>query len=84
MILQANSQDISHFIFEGLPGVGKRTMILALLRETFGADKIKVKNIQTTLQSSQLANYPRNFIALTCLTCKSITTIRVNHHKKAL
>ncbi|KAL1802479.1 hypothetical protein ACET3Z_031126 [Daucus carota] len=40
----ANSQDISHFIFEGLPGVGKRTMILALLRETFGADKIKARD----------------------------------------
>lgn len=42
MILQAKSQDISHFIFEGFPGVGKRTMILALLREIFGSDEIQV------------------------------------------
>lgn len=42
MILQAKSQDINHFLFEGFPGVRKCTMILALLHETVGADKIQV------------------------------------------
>ncbi|KAK1401401.1 ATPase family associated with various cellular activities [Heracleum sosnowskyi] len=39
----AKSKDISHFIFEGFPGVGKHTMILAFLREIFGADEIEAK-----------------------------------------
>ncbi|XP_074586280.1 replication factor C subunit 3-like [Curcuma longa] len=33
----------SHLIFEGPPGVGKKTMILATLREMFGAENVKVK-----------------------------------------
>ncbi|KAF7849950.1 hypothetical protein BT93_L0090 [Corymbia citriodora subsp. variegata] len=33
--------DCGHFIFEGPPGVGKRTMIWALLREVFGAEKVQ-------------------------------------------
>ena len=41
--MQANSEQCSHFIFEGKPGVGKRTMIWALLREAFGADKVQVQ-----------------------------------------
>lgn len=32
----------SHFIFEGPPCVGKRSMIRAMLREVFGADKVQV------------------------------------------
>ncbi|MCD7452725.1 hypothetical protein HAX54_017944 [Datura stramonium] len=32
-----------HFIFAGQPGVGKRTMILALLREVFGHDKVQAR-----------------------------------------
>ncbi|KAA8515762.1 hypothetical protein F0562_018627 [Nyssa sinensis] len=32
-----------HFIFEGLPGVGKKTMIWAFLREAFGPDRIKAR-----------------------------------------
>ncbi|KAG5018023.1 hypothetical protein JHK87_013878 [Glycine soja] len=32
----------SHFIFEGPPSVGKRSMIRAMLREVFGADKVQV------------------------------------------
>lgn len=35
-------EDCGHFIFEGKPGVGKRTMIWALLREAFGPDKVQV------------------------------------------
>ncbi|KAK1364678.1 Replication factor C subunit 3/5 [Heracleum sosnowskyi] len=64
----ANSEECSHYIFEGKPGVGKRTMIWALLREAFGADKVQsraeckvfglkgeaVKSIQVNVkQSSQ-------------------------------
>ncbi|EXB70670.1 hypothetical protein L484_023856 [Morus notabilis] len=30
-----------HFIFEGAPGVGKRTMIWAMIREAFGPDSVK-------------------------------------------
>ncbi|XP_050386655.1 replication factor C subunit 3-like [Argentina anserina] len=32
-----------HFIFEGPPGVGKRTMIWAMLREAFGRDTIQAR-----------------------------------------
>ncbi|XP_055815078.1 replication factor C subunit 3-like [Solanum dulcamara] len=32
-----------HFIFAGQPGVGKRTMILALLREIYGHDKVQAR-----------------------------------------
>ncbi|PIN10365.1 Replication factor C, subunit RFC3 [Handroanthus impetiginosus] len=32
-----------HFIFEGNRGVGKRTMIWALLREAFGQDKVQAR-----------------------------------------
>ncbi|XP_063937163.1 uncharacterized protein LOC135147755 isoform X2 [Daucus carota subsp. sativus] len=39
----ANSEQCSHCIFEGKPGVGKRTMIWALLREAFGADKVQLR-----------------------------------------
>lgn len=35
-------ENCGHFIFEGNPGVGKRTMIWALLREAFGQDKVQV------------------------------------------
>lgn len=31
-----------HFIFEGLPGVGKSTMIMAFLGEVFGQHKVQV------------------------------------------
>ncbi|KAK6919850.1 hypothetical protein RJ641_015754 [Dillenia turbinata] len=39
--------DCTHIIFEGPPGVGKRTMIRALLREVFGPDKIKVQALSS-------------------------------------
>ncbi|RDX73655.1 Replication factor C subunit 3, partial [Mucuna pruriens] len=32
----------NHFIFEGPPSVGKRSMIRAMLREVFGADRVQV------------------------------------------
>ncbi|KAI3444886.1 hypothetical protein Pfo_001551 [Paulownia fortunei] len=36
-------EECGHFIFEGNPGVGKRTMIWALLREAFGQDKVQAR-----------------------------------------
>ena len=32
-----------HVIFEGQPGVGKRTMIWAMLRDAYGPDRIQVR-----------------------------------------
>ncbi|XP_027157763.1 replication factor C subunit 3-like [Coffea eugenioides] len=37
------SENCSHFIFEGQPGVGKRTMIWAFLREAFGEDRVEAR-----------------------------------------
>ncbi|XP_056161749.1 uncharacterized protein LOC115664317 [Syzygium oleosum] len=37
--------DCGHFIFEGPPGVGKRTMIWALLREVYGAEKVQAREV---------------------------------------
>ncbi|KAI3681407.1 hypothetical protein L6452_36202 [Arctium lappa] len=39
-----NEDDCHHFIFEGQAGVGKRTMIWALLRDAFGADKVQARD----------------------------------------
>ncbi|KAG8362920.1 hypothetical protein BUALT_BualtUnG0024000 [Buddleja alternifolia] len=36
-------EECGHFIFEGNPGVGKRTMIWALLREAFGKHKVQAR-----------------------------------------
>ncbi|XVE57425.1 hypothetical protein DITRI_Ditri04bG0089800 [Diplodiscus trichospermus] len=35
--------DVDHLVIEGLPGIGKRTMALALLRENFGEDILKTR-----------------------------------------
>ncbi|PWA95329.1 DNA polymerase III, clamp loader complex, gamma/delta/delta subunit, C-terminal [Artemisia annua] len=37
-------EDCHHFIFEGQAGVGKRTMIWALLREAFGPDNVQARD----------------------------------------
>ncbi|KAH9618688.1 hypothetical protein KSS87_000807 [Heliosperma pusillum] len=41
-----SEQDCPHLLFYGPPGCGKKTLIMALLREMFGAsaDKVKVEN----------------------------------------
>ncbi|KAL3537190.1 hypothetical protein ACH5RR_000556 [Cinchona calisaya] len=39
----AKSENCSHFIFEGHPGVGKRTMIWAFLSEAFGEDRVQAR-----------------------------------------
>ncbi|KAL7591275.1 hypothetical protein Lser_V15G31849 [Lactuca serriola] len=39
-----NEDECRHFIFEGQAGVGKRTMIWALLREAYGPDKVQARD----------------------------------------
>ncbi|KAF5744234.1 hypothetical protein HS088_TW08G00832 [Tripterygium wilfordii] len=39
----ARETEYGHFILEGPPGVGKRTMIRAMLGEAFGLDRIKTR-----------------------------------------
>lgn len=41
--LQVKVQQPHRFIFEGVPGVGKRTMISAFLREAFGHEQVQVR-----------------------------------------
>ncbi|XP_017699450.3 replication factor C subunit 3-like [Phoenix dactylifera] len=44
-LLQMVSKQIcSHFIVEGPPGAGKKTMVLAYLRDAFGPEKLKTNN----------------------------------------
>ncbi|KAL1562031.1 replication factor C subunit 3-like isoform X2 [Salvia divinorum] len=46
MIVQSwkvTQEECGQFIFEGNPGVGKRTMICALLREAFGPGKVQAR-----------------------------------------
>uniref|UniRef100_A0A251V1R0 Putative DNA polymerase III, clamp loader complex, gamma/delta/delta subunit n=1 Tax=Helianthus annuus TaxID=4232 RepID=A0A251V1R0_HELAN len=38
-----------HFIFEGQAGVGKRTMIWALLRDVYGADKVQGEEVSSII-----------------------------------
>jgi replication factor C subunit 3/5 len=40
--IQVTERQCSHFIFEGAQAVGKRSMVLALLRDAFGPDELKV------------------------------------------
>lgn len=42
--LQVKEGGHGNFIFEGPPGVGKRTMIRAMLREAFGHDTVQVRS----------------------------------------
>ncbi|KAI7742079.1 hypothetical protein M8C21_030085 [Ambrosia artemisiifolia] len=37
-------EECRHFIFEGQAGVGKRTMIWALLRDAYGSDKVQARD----------------------------------------
>lgn len=53
--MQIKDGDCGHYIFEGPPGVGKRTMICALLREVFGAEKIQVRNLSFNYK---IPNFP--------------------------
>ncbi|KAK6162751.1 hypothetical protein DH2020_002592 [Rehmannia glutinosa] len=47
--LHDKAEECGHFIFEGNPGVGKRTMIWALLREAFGEDKVQGEAVGSIL-----------------------------------
>ncbi|CAL9780581.1 unnamed protein product [Musa acuminata subsp. burmannicoides] len=38
-----NADQFSHLIFEGPPGVGKKTMVLATLRDAFGPENLEMK-----------------------------------------
>ena len=40
--MQVVAHQCKHFIFEGPPAVGKRSMVLALIRDGFGPDDLKV------------------------------------------
>lgn len=53
---QDTQAECGHFIFEGNPGVGKRTMIWALLREAFGKDKVQVHLNSHLYESEKLLN----------------------------
>lgn len=44
-ILQVAEEVESHLIFVGPPGVGKKTMVWAFLREAFGPGTLKVRKI---------------------------------------
>ncbi|KAL2536739.1 replication factor C subunit 3-like [Forsythia ovata] len=46
---KVKAEERGHFIFEGLPGVGKRTMIWALLREAFGANNVQGEGVGSVL-----------------------------------
>ncbi|KAG9454461.1 hypothetical protein H6P81_007365 [Aristolochia fimbriata] len=48
----------SHLIFEGPPGVGKRTMIWALLKEIYGAESLRTKEVwkEFQLKGEAMAN----------------------------
>ncbi|KAK9275163.1 hypothetical protein L1049_022422 [Liquidambar formosana] len=50
--------DLSHYIFEGPPGVGKRTMVMAFLRECFGPVKLEyaIMELMKKTYSSNLLN----------------------------
>uniref|UniRef100_A0A452XCI9 Uncharacterized protein n=1 Tax=Aegilops tauschii subsp. strangulata TaxID=200361 RepID=A0A452XCI9_AEGTS len=41
--IQVTEQECNHFIFEGGQAVGKRSMVLALLREAFGPHNLQVQ-----------------------------------------
>lgn len=41
--IQVTARQCNHFIFEGMQAVGKRSMVLALLRDAFGPDDLKIE-----------------------------------------
>ncbi|URD77808.1 hypothetical protein MUK42_03531 [Musa troglodytarum] len=45
-----NAHQFSHLIFEGPPGVGKKTMVLATLRDAFGPENLKMKTELTKFE----------------------------------
>ena len=51
LTLQVASGDCPHTLFYGPPGAGKKTLILALLREVYGAgaDKVRAKPCANSL-----------------------------------
>nr|TKS02083.1 hypothetical protein D5086_0000166760 [Populus alba] len=70
--------DCNHFIFEGPAGVGKRTMIRAMLQEAFGQERVQVSSQHVELNLSDLKGYEKQVIV------ELIKETHNNHNKRII